>query len=495
MANELAALLAGSAAPVDPNLAPISQELQTAQGLTAQSLSGAPVYRTQAIANVISGLAGAYLKSEANRDLSRYSAGGIDAVSKSLPENHALQPLLKSDNPFVQQLGLRAVPDALKQLGEAKGLRPGETLQFPNGGPPIAANTGGAAAAVEAAKNAPLIARAGGEAKAKAQYESGGEGTRPGPNGPETFPMTAATRAAIQPGAEGPAGTPAARAGAGQNPAAVPSSSASPAARDIPSRAMTNNLQPEVPERPAPAAAPAATFAERYGVGGQPVKTPEFEGRVEGEKGAMKEFVENSTKHYDAAQNLMGRLTTMDHNIEALGPKWMGAGANAKGEFGKQWNGLLDTAGVKGYHIDPTKIATWEEFNKESSRAGMELINANFGGSREAASIIKMGTEAVPAAQQTYLGAKYNAASIRAAAQREIDLHEFKSDLLQHGKSIVNADPMFNKANPPERYAMRGITSLIPPEAVAHLRANPALAPQFDKQFGAGTAAFLTGGK
>jgi hypothetical protein len=139
--------------------------------------------------------------------------------------------------------------------------------------------------------------------------------------------------------------------------------------------------------------------------GGQPVKTPEFEGRVEGEKGAMKEFIENSTKHYDAAQNLMGRLTTMDHNIETLGPKWMGAGANAKGEFGKQWNGLLDTAGVKGYHIDPTKIATWEEFNKESARAGMELINANFDGSREAASIIKMGTEAVPAAQQTYLGA------------------------------------------------------------------------------------------
>jgi hypothetical protein len=52
MASDLAAaLLAGNPVSTlaDPGLLPISQELQTAQGLTAQSLSGQPAYRTQAV--------------------------------------------------------------------------------------------------------------------------------------------------------------------------------------------------------------------------------------------------------------------------------------------------------------------------------------------------------------------------------------------------------------------------------------------------------------
>ena len=156
---------------------------------------------------------------------------------------------------------------------------------------------------------------------------------------------------------------------------------------------------------------------------------------------------------------------------------------------------MLDSAGVKNYHIDPNKIATWEEFNKESTRAGMELIKANFGGSREAASIIQMGASAVPSAQQSYLGAKYNAASIMAATQREIDLHEFKAGLLAQGKSVVGADAAFNKEHPAQQYAMGGIVSAIPKDAIAHLRANPNLATHFDKQFGAGTAEFVLGQK
>jgi hypothetical protein len=476
MANDLATLLAANAPLPDPNLAPITQELQTAQGLTAQSLQGQPKYRMGAIADVVSGLAGAYLKGEANRDLTRYAGGGLAAVSKALPANHPLQAYLHSDNPFVQQMGLRMVPDAMKQVYEVKGLRSGEESVF-GSGQPITGNTGDAAALAAAKQTPTLVARAGqtaaaenpalidraaGIAAAKSPYEPGGPITIPGgPSGTQTIQSTAATRKVINDRLNG-SGTP---------PAAAPAGA-----------------------RATPAAQP--TFNDRFtGVGGEPVKTPQYEGQIKLEEEAAKDFSENSTKHYNAATNLMGRLTTMDHNIEMLGSKWMGANANAKGEFGKQWNGMLDTAGVKGYHIDPTKIATWEEFNKESSRAGMELINANFGGSREAASIIKMGTEAVPAAQQTYLGAKYNAASIRAASQREIDLHEFKSGLLQQGKSIVGSDVAFNKTHPAESYAMQAITSQIPPDAVAHLRANPALAPHFDKQFGPGTAAFVMGAK
>ncbi len=441
MAGDLtAALLSGNAGvAADPALVQIAPRLQLAQTLAQQGMSGTPTTSTGLYGRLASALAGAAIQGDASNELSHLYQGAGEGIAKALPADHPLQALIKSDSPYARMMGLQAVPKALIQLSETKGLRPGETLNYPTSQPPVTANTGGAAAQVEAKKNAPLIARAGGVAAAEAPYKPGGEAVVGG----QTIPITAKTRADMQPKPGAPSG-----------------------------------------------AAPGATFNDRFSAATGNVKAND-----ELQAGTVKDFVENSTKHYNAAQNLMGRLTTMDHNIEALGPKWMGAGADAKAEFGKQWNGLLDTAGVKGYHIDPTKIATWEEFNKESKNAGMELINANFGGSREAASIIKMGTEAVPASQQTYLGAKYNAASIRAAAQRQIDLHEYKARLLQEGKPIVGSDVKFNQTNPPAAYAMQAITSQIPPQAVAHLRGNPALAPQFDKQFGPGTAEHLLGAK
>jgi hypothetical protein len=97
--------------------------------------------------------------------------------------------------------------------------------------------------------------------------------------------------------------------------------------------------------------------------------------------------------------------------------------------------------------------------------------------------------------QNTYLGAKYVSSTIRAAAQREIDLHEYKTQLLKQGKPIVSADVDFNNTHPPQSYAMGAITSQIPPAAVQHLKSDPKLAPQFNKQFGPGTAEYLIGQK
>jgi len=232
-----------------------------------------------------------------------------------------------------------------------------------------------------------------------------------------------------------------------------------------------------------PAAAPQAPAA---GLGQAPISPQQKQLEVD----AAKDFSGPSTKSYNGALDLQGRLAIINHNIDTLGPQWMGAGADTKAAFSKAWNSALDTAGLEGFHINPEKIATWEDFNKETTRAGMELIKSNFGGSREAASIIQMGRTAVPAVQNTYLGAKYVSATIGAAAQRQIDLHEYKRDLLAQGKSLVGADADFNKTHPAEDYARGAIAGQIPKTSVSKLLAGgpPDI---FDTHYGPGMAQYI----
>jgi hypothetical protein len=236
--------------------------------------------------------------------------------------------------------------------------------------------------------------------------------------------------------------------------------------------------QPPIPGQPAtqaPGMAPMspAQKAESAGLGAD----------------AAKDY-EASAKSYNGALELKGRLAVINHNIDTLGPQWMGAGADAKAEIGKAWNSTLDTLGVEGFHVNPDKIATWEDFNKETTRAGMELIKSNFGGSREAASIIQMGRTAVPSVQNTYLGAKYVSSTISAAAQRQIDLHEFKTDLVNNGKSLIGADAAFNKAHPAEDYARGAIAGVIPKISVDKLLAGGPT-ETFDSHYGPGMAQYI----
>jgi hypothetical protein len=205
----------------------------------------------------------------------------------------------------------------------------------------------------------------------------------------------------------------------------------------------------------------------------------------------IKYIQDEGYKGYSNAQTLLGSMVNVDHDIEKLGPQWMGAGADAKASVAKSWNSMLDSIGIQGGHIDPSKIATWEEFNKEQTRAGMQLINSNFGGSREAASIIQMGRAATPGVSNSYLGAKYVSATIKAAAQRQSDLYEYQAahpDQLPAQSAI-----QFNKMNPPQQYAMSGIASVIPDGAKQTLMQHPETAATFNKHFGDGMAQFILG--
>ena len=200
-------------------------------------------------------------------------------------------------------------------------------------------------------------------------------------------------------------------------------------------------------------------------------------------------------KKYSNAQSLMASMTNIDHDIEALGPGWMGAGAETKGEFAKGWNSLVDTIPgldantAASAKFDPSKISSWEEFNKEQIRAGMQLINSNFGGSREAASIVQMGKTANAGVSNSYLGAKYVSSTIKAAAQRESDLYEYQA---QHTNQLPAQSAIeFNRANPPQMYAMKGITNVIPDGAKQYLAQHPESADKFNKNFGSGTAQYI----
>jgi hypothetical protein len=325
MASDLATmLLSGNAAGVamDPAMAQIAPDLQLAQAMTQQGISTAPAYPMQALGRLGQALAGAKIMSDATGQLQGIYGNAADAASRSLPQDHPLQGALKSPDPYARMVALQQYPKALLLLGEAKGVKPGEELRYPvPGTAPAAANTGGAAAAAEAAKNPALIARAGGIASAEnpaliaragatkavqAPYEGGGDVVVQGPNGPVRIPATAATRAAIQPG--GPQGVvrPPDEQVVGGPAAGI-----------------------HVPGQAPAAGVGADNFAQRFaGVTGEPVKTPEFEGSVKGQQELYGEankalgtvIGERITGGGKATYDKLNALDTMESALRTGGP-------------------------------------------------------------------------------------------------------------------------------------------------------------------------------
>lgn len=225
------------------------------------------------------------------------------------------------------------------------------------------------------------------------------------------------------------------------------------------------------------------------GSGGPAVgPTPRSVAQQKSEADATTKYLqEDGNKKYSNAQALMSSMVNVDHDIEKLGPSWMGWGAETKSNAVKAVNSVLGQFGVDP--ISPDKVATAEEFNKEQIRAGMQLINSNFGGSREAASIIQMGKTANAGINNSYLGAKYVSSTIKAAAQREIDLYEYQA---QHPDQLPAKSAIdFNKANPPQQYAMKGITDVIPDRFKKELAQHPEAASSFNKTFGPNTAEYI----
>lgn len=450
----------------DPTMLAAMPDIQLGQAMQQEGISTAPAYPMQALARVAQTLAGRQLVQGGLGTLGLAygpeTANQIaDTLAKTQPNNPAVD-LLKSNNPVARMIGFQILQKTVPIQSEYQRTSPGQDTSvgpnkvYSNTGPMSEIGKTTRDAELEAARNNPQGAQAIGRVITKETMH------------PETglpYPPTNV----------------------------VPTPDQMSAARQQLAGGLNAIQQSGVTNTQPNGVAQEGQDIRNAAAPSMVQNIASAKATQQGAVDAMKQFTEKDTPAFDSAQSLAMRLDIIDHNINALGPSWMGAGADTKAEVAKAWNSTLDSFGVKGMHIDPTKVGTWEDFNKETTRAGMELIKSNFGGSREAASIIQMGRTAVPGVQNSYIGAKYVSATIRAANQMQMDLYNYKKQLAQNGQSLVGAEADFYKNHPPIQYGLGAITAQIPKAAVAHLRANPNLADQFDKQFGENTSEFLLG--
>lgn len=178
------------------------------------------------------------------------------------------------------------------------------------------------------------------------------------------------------------------------------------------------------------------------------------------QKTVLPEQFKAAADHYQAAQGMMGQLDMIDRNLDDLntaGWSSTGAGANTKMGLFKMLNGISQTVGGQAV-FDPSKIATWEDFNKESTRMGFELAKTL--GSREAMQIVQQAVGSVPNAENTYLGGKLVSSSLRQAAIRQSDYYEFLNQFaMSHGGNTMGADVAFNKSHPIGGYVKTAIAN------------------------------------
>jgi len=179
-----------------------------------------------------------------------------------------------------------------------------------------------------------------------------------------------------------------------------------------------------------------------------------------------KQYVDEGKKAYNSANQTLGWAENMEHSFDTLnsGGGWSATGTanQTRLEIAKGINSFFQTVGAKP-PIDPMKIASWEEANKITKTAGMQLVNSMFGGSREAASIINSATSAVPNTENTPIGGKLVLHSIVEASRNVMDRHVFETNWMQaHDGNLIGAQEAFNKQYPPAMYTRRAISTVQP---------------------------------
>jgi hypothetical protein len=203
------------------------------------------------------------------------------------------------------------------------------------------------------------------------------------------------------------------------------------------------------------------------GFTGAPVTSGPSPSTLDLQKTLATQFAEQGQKSYAAAQGTIGWAQDMDHAIDALnsGGGWSSTGPanNARMSIANATNAVAYMFGGTP-PFDPNKIATWEQFNKATRTAGMQLVSSQFGASREAATTIMSATQAVPSAENSPIGAKLVLNGIRETAQNEVDRHNFELQWqAQHGGDLTGAREAFDQTATPQMYQRRAISTVQPP--------------------------------
>jgi len=161
---------------------------------------------------------------------------------------------------------------------------------------------------------------------------------------------------------------------------------------------------------------------------------------------------------YDAAAQTVARLDEVKNNISALakvddGKAWLktGAAGNFRLNMANAVNTLygMFNPGAKP-PIDPTQLASAQALVKDTIGLGFQLVNQNFGGSREAMGVIENGIHAVPGIENTPLGGMLVADLLSASSNWYAAQRPFKLDWIQraHG-DLTGADAAYTSLHPP----------------------------------------------
>lgn len=240
-----------------------------------------------------------------------------------------------------------------------------------------------------------------------------------------------------------------------ENPLAAPTTAAATAS--VPATAnpaapapLAGDGKPLIP----PGLPPAPSVGT--GVGGLKVLS---QPQQEAAKGLVDYYNNEGKKSFENANATMSSLAYMDNAYDRLaaggGFLVPGTAAEARVGLSKFANTVSQIIG-KDVPMDAEKIASAEDFVKETKRMGVMVTNALLGQQREAAQTIMNLTASVPGITNSYLGGKLITEGIRAATQRVLDQRNFENSWMQDPRNqgnLTGATEAFNALHPAQDYA------------------------------------------
>jgi len=249
--------------------------------------------------------------------------------------------------------------------------------------------------------------------------------------------------------------------------------------------------------------ADAGTSVPRANVNEQGLPSPQVPAQIpmtylqftpDGQKIAAEEgssAIATARAQSTSAQQTNQQLADMAHSLAQLPQSGMlapGSGFGSRLDVAKTINTAAQAMNL-GAPFDENAIANGEDLNKQTTRLGFALSRSL--GSQEAAGITTRAIESVPGGANSPAGAQRIISSLKAANQRQIDYYNFAQQwVAKTGGAITGMDAAFNKAAPPELYAL---SAFVPAQAMASLRADPKLAADFDRKYGAGYSKYVLG--